>query len=395
MNRRLTFLCALLLAGIAGPAAAQWSFDDTRASHRVHEPAPAPPLADRLTAVTLDGRRGALYDGPREVARWDAADERLAAAVVSRDARHLFTLRGDGWLVRSRLPALEAQAEIRVGLHASRLALSADGRYLLAASDEPPSLLVMRAEDLAPLHRIDGVDKSGRPSTFSWLGVAARRESFLAALADAPELWELSYADDPPAVFPGLVHDYRLGEGLAATGAFPVRRIFLPVCLGAAVIGPADENLVGVPCEASALRVINLLVGREIRRLPGTDARSSGAIAPWRGDGRAWAAVASAGGIDFFDLLDGVRRAHTDLPRPAVAITAEPGRQRLWAMLAGTGGQTSLAVIDARGGANPVAAAPAARAMRFSEDGAWAYVVSADGVRVLDAHTLAPLTNGR
>jgi len=395
MNRRLTFLSAVLYAGVAAPAAAQWGLDDARVSHRVYQAVPAAALPDRLTAVTLDGRRGSLYDGPREIARWESADERTAAAVVSSDARHLFALRADGWLVRRRLPTLDAEAEIRTGLHASRLALSADGRYLLAASDEPPALVVVRAADLAPLQWVDGADKSGRPSTFSWLGAAALRESFLAALSDSPELWELSYADDPPAVFPGLVHDYRLGEGLAATGAFPVRRIGLPACLSAAVIGPGDENLVGLPCDETALRVINLLVGREIRRLPGTDATPRRAVAPWSVDGRAWTAVASKGGIDFFDLLDGVRRAHTDLPAPAVAVTAEPGRQRLWAVLADTENTASLAVVGARGVADPVAAGPAAQAVRFSADGEWAYVVSAGGVRVLSTRTLAPLTNAR
>lgn len=395
MIRCLTFAGYLLLAAFAATASAQWSFGDARVSHRAHDLPPAGALPAGLTPVTLDGRRGALYAGPREVARWEITADRVAAARVSDDARHLFVLRADGRLLRRRLPGLALEAEVRTGIRASGLVLSADGRYLLAANDEPPSLLVLRAEDLEPLHWIDGSDGAARPSAFSWLGVSARRESFLAALADSPELWELSYADDPAPVFPGLVHDYRMGEGLADTGAFPLRRIGLPVCVTAAVAGPAQENLVAVPCDASALRVINLLVGREIRRLPDTEATPASAIAPWTHQERAWAAVAAGGGIAFYDLLDGVLRARADLAAPAYALVRSPGPPRLWALSGNSENGTSLAVIDAPDSARAVADVPRADSVQFSADGAWVYVVGASGIRVLDAPARAPLTSER
>jgi hypothetical protein len=403
MKRRTRLLALLLMPALSAPAAAaQWGLDDARASHRVIAPEPGAALPDGLTAVTVDGRRGALYDGPRRVAQWDLTDggASLAAAVVSGDARHLFVLEQNGRLSRRRLPDLALKADVRAGRRASLLVQSADGRYLLVANDEPESLLVLRAGDLAPLRLIEGIDRGGRPSGFAWLGVAARRESFLAALADARELWEISYADEPAPVFPGLVHDYRLGEGLALDEPFPVRRIELPVRMLAAVPGPADENLVAVPADASELRVVNLLVGREIRRLPGTASTRAEAIAPWRAAGRAWAAVASPPGLVFFDLLLGERSAQVALPAPARALYADSSGRHLWAVMDGDRPRAGLAVIDGPGAAarwvETGGAAP--RALRFSPDGVWAYV-TADApdvqARVVNARTLAPATSAR
>ena len=48
-----------------------------------------------------------------------------------------------------------------------------------------------------------------------------------AAEKDIAEVWELTYDPTAPPVYEGYVHDYRSGEGVAAQGPFPVRRIVL------------------------------------------------------------------------------------------------------------------------------------------------------------------------
>jgi hypothetical protein len=50
------------------------------------------------------------------------------------------------------------------------------------------------------------------------------RRSFVIAFDGLAELWELSVDPAAPPVFEGLVHDFRLGEGLASPGFLGVRR---------------------------------------------------------------------------------------------------------------------------------------------------------------------------
>jgi hypothetical protein len=58
---------------------------------------------------------------------------------------------------------------------------------------------------------------------------APPRSSFLVALRDIPQLWEISYAEHPAPVPKGFVQNYQPGmlEGEFDYGPFPVRRIAL------------------------------------------------------------------------------------------------------------------------------------------------------------------------
>ncbi len=90
---------------------------------------------------------------------------------------------------------------------------------------------------------------------------AAPRESFIAALKDIPEVWEISYADDP--TYYGRVHDYRY-EGPPELERFPVRRIRLDDYLDDFFFDQPYEHLVGAARNAKNGQVVNLLVGRKI-----------------------------------------------------------------------------------------------------------------------------------
>lgn len=51
-----------------------------------------------------------------------------------------------------------------------------------------------------------------------------QRRSFVVAWPALGELWEIPLNPDAEPIFDGLVHDYRMGEGLAAPGYLGVRR---------------------------------------------------------------------------------------------------------------------------------------------------------------------------
>lgn len=56
---------------------------------------------------------------------------------------------------------------------------------------------------------------------------AAARRSFIIVFDDLPQLWELSYDPNAEPVYRGMVHDYRMGEGIAEPGFLNLRRTLL------------------------------------------------------------------------------------------------------------------------------------------------------------------------
>ena len=106
---------------------------------------------------------------------------------------------------------------------------------------------------------------------------ASPRRSFIVVLSGVPELWEISLDPDAAPVYDGLVHDYRLGEGIARPGYLGLRRTRLarpwaavffdarmPWLLG------AEDGEGGAP--AAQAVVLHLDIRREVLRL-GLDAR--------------------------------------------------------------------------------------------------------------------------
>jgi DNA-binding beta-propeller fold protein YncE len=180
---------------------------------------------------------------------------------------------------------LKLVAEIRAGINTRNAAVSSDGRYVMVANYLPHTLVVLDAVDLTPLKLIVVQDKAGRGSRVSAVYDAAPRQSFIAALKDIPEVWEIPYGEDAEPVYPGLVHDYRMGEGLAVKGAFPVRRIRLDDYLDDFFFDQSYRHLIGAARNAKNGQVVNLIVGRKIADidLPGMPHLGSGITWEYRG----------------------------------------------------------------------------------------------------------------
>ena len=203
---------------------------------------------DRLEPIKRFKSRFALHGGPK----------------FSSTGRYVYFASRDGWITKYDMYRLEVIAEIRAGINTRNAAVSADDRYVMVGNYLPHTLVLLDARDLSLVKVIDVKDDFGNSSRVSAVYTAPPRHSFVVALKDLREVWEISYADDPEPVYNGLMHDYQMQEGLAETGPFPVRRIRLDDYLDDFFFDPSYQHLIGAARNVRNGQVVNLLVGRKI-----------------------------------------------------------------------------------------------------------------------------------
>ncbi len=187
-------------------------------------------------------------------------------AKYSPDGRFVYLASRDGWVSKYDLYSFRPVAEIRVGINSRNIAVSADGRWVAAANYLPHSLVILEAATLKPVKLIPVIGKSGKSSRVSAVYTAPPRNSFIAALKDIPEIWELSYEDNPEPVATGLIHNYQPGfeEGEFDRGPFPVRRIVLDDYLDDFFFDQSYAHLIGAARNGKNGQVVNMRVGRKI-----------------------------------------------------------------------------------------------------------------------------------
>jgi DNA-binding beta-propeller fold protein YncE len=274
-----------------------WDTAAMRTSHVIHNaPAglPAKPVhnADPMnlfTVVEIGDHHVTILDGDNfeSLIRFPSRYALHGGAKYSPDGRFVYLGSRDGWVTMFDMWSLKPVAEIRAGINTRNIAVSSDGRYVMAANTLPHTLVILSARDLAPVKVIPIVGVKGKSSRASAVYNAPPRNSFIIALKDIPEIWEISYEDNPKPVPKGLVHNYRPGqeEGAFDRGPFPVRRIRLDDYLDDFFFDQGYVNLVGAARNARNGQVVNLRVGRKIAdiELAGMPHLGSGITFSYRG----------------------------------------------------------------------------------------------------------------
>jgi hypothetical protein len=146
---------------------------------------------------------------------------------------------------------------------AASVVTSADGRWRIEGRDG--AVVVFDGERIAktlPAQRLGG-DERAAVLDVAWL---PGRRSFVIVFDTLPELWELSVDPQAPPVHDGLVHDYRMGEAIAAPGLLGVRRTPLEAPVHALAADARGGPYVLARGAASAWLLINLDVRRVIAR---------------------------------------------------------------------------------------------------------------------------------
>lgn len=217
---------------------------------------------DKMAPIKRFKSRFALHGGPK----------------YSSSGRYVYFASRDGWISKFDMYILETVAEVRAGINTRNAAVSADDRYVMVGNYLPHSLVLLDAKDLSLVKVIPVTDDKGNSSRVSAVYTAPPRNSFVVALKDFKQVWEINYTDNPPPVYRGYVHDYKMGEGIAEKGLFPVRVIELDDYLDDFFFDQSYDNLIGASREGSKGKVINLIVGRKIADidLPGMPHLGSG-----------------------------------------------------------------------------------------------------------------------
>jgi DNA-binding beta-propeller fold protein YncE len=205
------------------------------------------------------------------------------------DGRYVFFGSRDGWISKYDLWNLTLVAEVRAGLNMRNVAVSADGRWVMAANYLPQTVALFDA-DLNLVRSYRAANLAGTAtSRVSAVYDAQPRKSFIVALKDLPELWEISYDTKAEPIFDGLVHDHKMGEAIAMPGFLGVRRTPLDEPLDDFFFDQSYRHVLGATRPRSdgapSAQVVNLDARRRIASLalPGMPHLGSGITFGWNG----------------------------------------------------------------------------------------------------------------
>ncbi|MDW3225773.1 MAG: cytochrome D1 domain-containing protein [Paracoccaceae bacterium] len=187
------------------------------------------------------------------------------------DGRFTFVMSRDGWVQKIDLWSMQEVARLRAGVNSRNIAMSKDGKYLAVANYLPHSLTILSTADMSVQRIFDVVGKDGDSSRVSAVYQAPQRDSFILALKDIPEIWEVATDPNAETVYEGFVHSHEkdMVEAIASSeGLFARRRIELSEPLDDFFFTPDYRFLIGAARESDRGVVVNLNVGRETHELP-------------------------------------------------------------------------------------------------------------------------------
>ena len=205
--------------------------------------------------------------------------------------------------------------------------------------------------DLGLLKMHPVLDKEGRVSSrVAALHDAAPRKSFVVALEDVPEVWEISYdpkAEDVPI---GVIHDFQYREGAFVRGYLNLRRSVVPVPLGDFTFTPDHSELLGATRAAGKGQVVNLDVRKKIADVDISAMAHPGAGIVWDWNGRRVMALRERedGAIGVVDLETWRTVRKIPMPGPGWFVRSHAATPYAWADSTMPDVGVTLLVIDKR-----------------------------------------------
>lgn len=273
--------------------APRWTDTDIRASRIVHvDPAS---LSDRpvfdadplnlFLVVEAGDHHVSVLDGDRlePIHRFQSRFALHGGPKFAEGGRYVFFGSRDGWITKFDLWNLKVVAEIRAGINTRNVAVSPDGRHVAVANYLPHTLVLLDG-DLNLIKTIAAGDRDGkRSSRVSAVYDATPRQSFIVALKDVAEVWEVSYTKAVEDIPVGFIHDFKQREGAFIPGYLNPRRTLLDEVLDDFFFTQDYAELMGASREGVG-QVVNLDARKKIANLPlaGMPHLGSGVTWKWR-----------------------------------------------------------------------------------------------------------------
>ncbi len=180
----------------------------------------------------------------------------------SADGRFAYFASRDGWVSKYDVYALKMVAEVRAGINTRNIAVSSNGKWLMVANYLPHTVTVLDTRDLSPVEVIPAKGATGKTSRVSAVYDAAPRESFVLALKDIAEVWEIPYGKDATAGFDGRQRTHE-ESGDVVPRMFPIRRMLLDDYLDDFFFDQEYKHLIGAS-RSGAGQVVDLDGGRKL-----------------------------------------------------------------------------------------------------------------------------------
>ena len=325
-----------------------WTEADIRAS-RVADPAaaklPHKPVwnADPMNLfVVVEGgdHHVSLVDGDRfeRIHRFASRYALHGGPKFSPDGRFVYFGSRDGWITKYDLWNLAVVAEVRAGLNMRNVAVSGDGRWVMAANYLPHTLALFDAGlNLVKTYAATTLD--GRASSrVSAVYDAAPRRAFVVALKDLPELWEIPY--DPT---------------LPAAELHAVRRIALDEALDDFFFDPAYRHALGATRPKDGVlpkaQVVDLDRRRGIAELPiaGMPHLGSGITFAWQGTTLLASPNLKDGALDVIDIRTWKLVKTIATPGPGFFLRSHEATPYAWTdSMMSPAAKDTLTIIDKR-----------------------------------------------
>jgi len=305
--------------------ASLWVGDARSAGNGSASGDPVPRIESGEFIVTLSGRctlNTLRLPDRQAIAQFEAAECDDRAVMRSANRQSLYVGGRNGEIVALSLPDLTVQVRQRLDHSITHLLPTLGDRYLIAIVEPehaPASLVVLHAGSLAPARVVPLENRRGEALTVARLVEAVHRQSVLISFARSNELWELFLAPDAEPVFEGMVHDYRLGEGISEPRSLPIRRIVMDGLMEYFQVearGPHLSQLTAARDGRALVRRFNLDVRRPVGEspieanidLPTAAAFKTDSASYWLAVDRQWP------GIHIYRLPDVKHMAFVDLP---------------------------------------------------------------------------------
>lgn len=288
---------------------------------------------DRLEAIHRFPSRYALHGGPK----------------FTSDGRYVFFASRDGWISKYDIWNRTLVAEVRAGLNTRNVAVSPDGRHVAVANTLPATIVLLDGEltlkKVLPVHAKDG----GASSRVSAVYDAAPRRSFIAALKDVPEVWEISYDEKAEDIPTGVIHDFKYQEGAFIPGYLNPRRTLLSEPLDDFYFNRDYSELMGASRDAGKGQVVNLDARRKIAdlALPGMPHLGSGIAWSWQGRRVMASPNLRQGLISVIDMADWKLVKTIATPGPGFFLRSHENARYAFAdSMMATDGRDTLVAID-------------------------------------------------